>query len=306
MNAPRRPDGPPVRDGKPYSRIAHLAESVVPFVAIDEALRAQSYCAPQIHARDLDAGLLLIEHLGSDGVLDASGRPIAERYIASAQLLADMHGREWPGSIVVEAGVVHDIPDYDEQALSIETELIPDWYMPYISGQPASSEIREAFRAAWAGVFGRLARAEKSLVLRDFHSPNIIWREEKSGHDRVGIIDFQDAVMGPSAYDVASLAQDARVTISAELEARIVDAYIMAREAAGPFDRAGFEEAYALMSAQRNSKILGIFVRLDRRDGKPHYLAHLPRIRDYLDRSIGHPALASVRRVYQDAGIVPA
>ena len=111
-------------------------------------------------------------------------------------------------------------------------------------------------------------------------------------------------MIGPSAYDVASLAMDARVTVPPELERATVDAYVAARQAAGPFDRAGFDEAYAIMAAQRNTKILGIFVRLDQRDGKPAYLKHLPRIRDYLGRAFAHPALAPLRDLYMRHGFI--
>ena len=121
---------------------------------------------------------------------------------------------------------------------------------------------------------------------------------EKTGNDRLGLIDFQDALIGPSAYDVASLAMDARVTVSAgDRTARRSRPMSRARQAAGAFDREAFDEAYAVMAAQRNSKILGIFVRLDRRDGKPAYLKHLPRIRDYLRRALAHPALADAARI---------
>jgi aminoglycoside/choline kinase family phosphotransferase len=165
---------------------------------------------------------------------------------------------------------------------------------------------RERFARQWNMVFDRLERAQRSLVLRDFHSPNLIWRGDRKGHDRLGIIDFQDALIGPSAYDVASLAMDARVTVEPALEKAILDAYCSARMAAGAFgrptfDRVAFEEAYAIMAAQRNSKILGIFVRLNRRDGKPQYMKHLPRIRDYMARALRHEALAPVHEFY--AGI---
>lgn len=300
MNAPRRPDGPPIRDGKPYSRIAHLAESVVPFVAIARVLRDEGFAAPDIPAADLDRGLLLVENLGSEGVLDSEGRPILERYTAAGELLARMHGRTWPRRIEVAEGVVHDIPSYDRAALSIETELLTDWYVPHSAGRRLSPAEREAFTQAWAEAFDVLDGVEKSLVLRDFHSPNIIWRPDRTGHDRIGLIDFQDSTIGPSAYDVASLALDARVTIPAEFEAAIVEAYCVARPG---LDRAAFDAAYAIMAAQRNSKILGIFVRLDVRDGKPAYLKHLPRIRDYVARALGHPALDRLRAVYREMGV---
>jgi aminoglycoside/choline kinase family phosphotransferase len=141
-------------------------------------------------------------------------------------------------------------------------------------------------------------------MLRDFHSPNIIWRGERTGHDRLGIVDVQDALIGPSAYDLASLAMDARVTLSPEIERRTLDAYIAARHRAGAFNEDEFVETYAIMAAQRNSKILGIFVRLEKRDGKPYYLKHLPRIRDYLRRALANPGLASLRDFYTAHGLL--
>lgn len=304
MNAPKQPDGPPIRDGKPYSQIAHLAESVLPFVAIDEALRAEGFCAPEIFAADVDAGLLLIEHLGSGSYLSPDGEPVRERCEEAARLLAAMHARSWPREIRTSAGADHIVPRYDRGAMAIEVELITDWYVPFATGRPADAAMREEFLDAWNAVFDRLETAETSLVLRDYHSPNLIWREERAGLDRLGIIDFQDAMIGPAAYDVASLAMDARVTIPAELESAILEAYVEASRAAGAFDRTAFEEAYAIMAAQRNSKILGIFVRLDRRDGKPQYLKHLPRIRSYLGRALSHPALAPVARFYSRHGLL--
>lgn len=295
MNAPRRPDGPPIRDGLPYSRIAHLAESVTPFVAVSNVLRQNGFSAPDVYAADLDGGLLLIEHLGSDSFLGETGEPVPERYRAAAALLADMHGLQWPGQIEAAPGVHHVPPNFDRDAMMIEAELLLDWYLPHVSGTAPSDTTRENYRAAWEEVISRLASAETSLVLRDYHSPNLIWREDRVGKDRLGLLDFQDAVIGPAAYDVASLAMDARVMIPPDLEAATVEAYCAARNVGGGFDRTGFEAAYAIMAAQRNAKILGIFVRLNKRDGKPQYLRHLPRIRDYFARALVYPALEPVR-----------
>ncbi len=303
MNAPRQPDGPPIRDGKPYSRIAKLAESVTPFVAVGRALKGAGFTAPDIYAADLDAGLLLIEHLGTGNFLD-DGAPVAERYRAAAELLADLHAVRWDPEMPAAPGVVHRVPPYDREAMGMETELLLDWYVPRERGRPANEAERVLFRDAWGAVFDALADAETSLVLRDYHSPNLIWRPERTGRDRLGVIDFQDALIGPAAYDVASLAMDARVTIPPALEADTVAAYCAARQARGSFDPARFARDYAIMAAQRNSKILGIFVRLNDRDGKPHYLKHLQRIRDYLSRALAHPALSPVREAYRKLGIV--
>ena len=131
------------------------------------------------------------------------------------------------------------------------------------------------------------------LALRDYHSPNLIWRGERSGSDRLGLVDYQDAVMGSPAYDLASLAMDARVTIPPDLETALVERYIARRLARDPgFDADRLRGDYAIMAAQRAHKVLGVFVRLSERDGKPAYLAHLPRVRDYLARALAHPLLA--------------
>ncbi|MBZ9661852.1 tRNA (adenosine(37)-N6)-threonylcarbamoyltransferase complex ATPase subunit type 1 TsaE [Mesorhizobium sp. ESP-6-4] len=304
MNSPRLVLGPPVRDGKPYAVIAHTAQSVAAFVAIDRALLGAGVSVPAIHAQDLDQGFLLTEHLGSEGFLGRDGQPIAKRYEAAAELLAMMHGKTWPTRLEASPGVFHDVPPFDREAMLIEADLLVDWYVPWITGEPANDALRAGYHKVWNALLDRLAGSEYTLMLRDFHSPNIIWRGERAGLDRLGIVDVQDALIGPAAYDVASLAMDARVTVSPEIERRTVAAYVAARRAAGAFDEAGFAEAYAIMAAQRNSKILGIFVRLEKRDGKPYYLKHLPRIRDYLRRALAHPALSGLKDFYMAHGLL--
>lgn len=303
MNSPRLVLGPPVRDGKPYAEIAHTAQSVHAFVGVAKLLREAGISVPQVFACDLDRGFLLIEHLGSGNFLSPDGAPISQRYEAAARLLAFMHERQWPDRAEVAPGRIHRVPPFDREAMLIEVELVLDWYIPSLKGGPATAGERTAFLDAWNKVLDRLDRAETTLMLRDVQSPNFIWRPEREGLDRLGVIDFQDALIGPAAYDVASLALDPRVTIPPEIERAIVEAYVAAR-ISPDFDRAAFEEAYAIMGAQRHSKILGLFVRLDRRDGKPIYLKHLPRVRNYLRRTFAHPALREVRDVYLEAGIL--
>lgn len=304
MNSPRLVLGPPVRNGKAYAEIAHSAQSVSAFVAIDRALMDGGVSVPLIEAADLEQGFLLTEHLGSEAFLDAEGWPVAARYAAGAELLAMMHGRRWDYHMPTGEGGFHDVPPFDRDAMMIEADLLIDWYVPAITGQPATDVLRAGYAREWNALFDRLESREYTLMLRDFHSPNIIWRADRVGHDRLGIVDFQDALIGPSAYDVASLAMDARVTIPPDIEMETRDAYVAARHAAGAFDEEGFLEAYAIMAAQRNSKILGIFVRLEKRDGKPYYLKHLPRIRDYLRRALAHPALGGLRAFYVAHGLL--
>ncbi|MDZ7600776.1 MAG: tRNA (adenosine(37)-N6)-threonylcarbamoyltransferase complex ATPase subunit type 1 TsaE [Hoeflea sp.] len=303
MNAPRQPDGPPIRDGLPYSQIAHLAEDVVPFVAIATWLRAQGFAAPEILAQDLDQGFLLIENLGADGILDHEGHPEPERYGVAIDCLALLHSKHPPATLPVD-GRLHAVPAYDARAMQIEVELLTDWYLPWRRGAPVSEDQRAEYLALWRDLFARLGRAEPALVLRDYHSPNLIWRQDRSGLDRLGIIDFQDAMIGPSAYDVASLCQDARVTVTEDLAGQLVERYLSARAAQNPdFDQEKFRETYAIMAAQRAAKILGIFVRLKQRDGKPGYLRHLPRIEAYITASLAHPVLQPLRFWFAKAGI---
>jgi N-acetylmuramate 1-kinase len=299
MIAPQRPDGPPVRAGKPYSAIARLAESVHAFVAMDRGLRAIGFSAPKIHEQDLETGLLLIEDLGSGVVVGETG-PIAERYEAAALLLADMHRHHLPTILPVSEGRDHVVPDYDLDAMEIETELLLDWYAPHIGGLTLPAVARSGFRKAFRPLLEAAIAGERSWVLRDYHSPNLIWLPQREGLARVGVIDFQDAVLGPTAYDLVSLGQDARVTVSPELELHLIAAYATARrqQNAG-FDPAAFARLYAIMGAQRATKILGIFARLDKRDGKPAYLRHLPRVEDYLRRNLAHPDLAELANWYR-------
>jgi tRNA threonylcarbamoyl adenosine modification protein YjeE len=292
--SPPRADGPPVKNGKPYSAIAHLAESIRPFVAMDEALIAQGFSAPRVFAADLEGGLAVLEYLGADAVVSFEG-PVPERYAEAVNLLARLHGRALPEEISFTGGS-YRLPPYDLDAFLIEAELLVEWYAPHIAGLQLASGARAQYENAWRAILAGPLAEPKTWTLRDYHSPNLIWLARREGAQRVGLLDFQDAVLGPPAYDVVSLLQDARVTVSDDLELKLLGAYAQARlRSEDEFDMASFASAYAIMGAQRAAKILGIFARLDKRDGKPAYLAHLPRVRNYLKKNLGHPALADLR-----------
>jgi tRNA threonylcarbamoyl adenosine modification protein YjeE len=300
MNAPQRPDGPAVRDGKPYSAIAHLADNVTPFIAMTQALRARGFSAPAIFAADRSTGLVVIEDLGNELVVAGDPpAPIEERYEAAADLLAALHRQPMPDLLPVEAGVTHLLPRYDFDAFLIEAELLIDWYLPRL-GVRLSGDKRDAYVELWHEALKPALAAPPVWVLRDFHSPNLLWLPQRRDVARVGLLDFQDAVLGPAAYDLASLAQDARVDVPELLEIGLLSRYIRARLKDDPvFDAPGFAQLYATMAAQRASKILGIFARLDKRDGKPQYLRHMPRVWTYLQRALAHPALAPLASWYR-------
>jgi N-acetylmuramate 1-kinase len=299
MISPPRPDGPPIRDGKSYSIIARLAETIDAFVAIDKGLRSLQLSAPEIYAENLSAGLLLLEDLGPETCL-LDGKPIPERYELAAQLLARIHSEVLPTILPVTDGRDHVIPEYDREALVIETELLLDWYAPCRAGVTLPSIAKSQFGRCWSGLFDKVLTDQRTWVLRDYHSPNLIWLAEREGLAKVGLIDFQDAVLGHPAYDLVSLTQDARVDVEPQLELRLIAAYVKARQSRDVgFDIAAFLEAYAILGAQRSTKIAGIFARLDRRDGKPGYLKHLPRIESYLRRNLAHPSLAGLKEWYE-------
>ncbi len=300
MDSPRMPDGPPIRDGLPYSRIAHLAEDVRPFVAVGAALAGAGLSAPAILAQDLERGLLLIEDLG-DRVLGAeiaNGADQLPLWRAATDALLALRKVPAPERLAMGGGH-HHLPLYDRRAMTIETELLLDWYWPALLGTPCPAEARAAFAAGWNAVFDRLLSLPTGWVLRDYHSPNLIWLPQRPAPANVGIIDFQDAMRGHPAYDLVSLLQDARLDVPAAIEAELLDHYCNAATAAElDFSIADFRFAYAALGAQRNTKILGIFARLARRDGKPGYLAHIPRIWGYLARDLAAPDLALLRAWY--------
>ena len=301
MDAPRQPDGPPVRDGKPYSQIAHLAEDMVrAFAAIAGPLRAAGLSAPEVLAEDFENGLLLVEDLG-DRVFSAEvmrGAPQDVLWQAAVDALIEIQRSEAPQHLPLPGGS-YVLQNYDRAALQIEIELLIDWYWPALHGEPAPDAMRTEFLALWSPVLERLERQPSCWVLRDFHSPNLVWLPERGGVRRVGVLDFQDAQRGPAAYDLVSVLQDARVDVTEALEKTLLAHYCDAVRSHQPhFSEAEFRFAYNALGAQRSTKILGIFVRLAHRDGKQQYLTHLPRIWGYLQRNLGHVTLAPLAAWY--------
>ncbi len=298
MDSPARPDGAPVRDGKPYSEVVHLAEDVGPFVAVALALENAGLSVPHIHAHDLEHGFLITADLGDRVFSREQGDapPLGTLYEAAVDVLVHLKKTPPDALLAITADTAHTLPRYDQATLEFEAELLLDWFYAAVRREPATDAVRDAFLAALRPALEGLAGQEEGWVLRDFHSPNLLWLPERDGIRRVGVIDFQDALRGHAAYDLVSLLQDARRDIPAELEDRLLDHYCRARAQDGSeFDEEAFRAAYAVLGAQRNCKILGIFTRLAKRDGKHDYLAHIPRVSEYLERCLRHPATAGLR-----------
>src|SRR6202043_3488067 len=302
---PARPGAPPVRDGKPYSAIAHLAEDTIPYVALARGLRDRNLSAPEILHADPARGLIVMEDLGDVRIVDGDPpAPIEARYEAAIDALISLHRRRLPETLPIAPHFDYRLPRYDSDAFLIEAELLLDWYLPSV-GAPPTEDARDAFAALWRNALRPALEAPPTWVLRDYHSPNLLWLADREDVARIGVLDFQDAVIGPGAYDVASILQDARVDVPEALEVALLSRYVRARlKDDAKFDTAGFTQLYATLAAQRATKILGIFARLDRRDGKPQYLRHMPRIWNYLQRALAHPALGLLADWY--ATNVPA
>jgi aminoglycoside/choline kinase family phosphotransferase len=241
----------------------------------------------------------LIEDLGDERLV--AGDPPAPneaRYEAAVEVLLALHAMDLPETLPVTTERDYALPRYDLDALMIEVDLLLEWYMPH-AGATLTDATRNTFRALWREVLQPVVDAPATWVLRDYHSPNLLWLGDRFDIARVGILDFQDAQLGSPAYDLASLLQDARVDVPEALEVKLLGHYVRARhEADERFDSAQFIQQYATLAAQRATKILGIFARLDRRDGKPQYLRHIPRLWGYLNRSLAHPVLAPLNAWY--------
>jgi N-acetylmuramate 1-kinase len=261
-------------------------ENPVPFLRAAQWLDENGLRAPRIYAADEARGLVLLEDFGTARMRD---------YLD-----------EWPGDEAqIYAGAVdtlvalHRLPagpflDYTLSVYQREAKLLVDWYCPaqnlYVDG--------DGYAAAWAQVMQPvLARQRPAVaVLRDYHAENLMLLESL---DKQGLLDFQDALAGHRAYDLVSLLQDARRDVSAELEGAMFDRYVIATGV----NAEQFLADYAVLGAQRNAKIIGIFVRLAKRDDKPRYLEMIPRVWAHLERDLCHPALAPVAQWF--AGNIP-
>jgi N-acetylmuramate 1-kinase len=301
MDMPQRPDGPPVKFGKTYSAVVHLAESIHAVLAINNHLIELGYSAPQIIQADASLGLAEIEWLEGEvhGAMMARGADMREPLQAAVAVLADIAARNWPAQIAGADGQPYDIPAFDLEAQIVEIELLPLWFWPHLHGHAAKSEVRDSFEQVWRKLLLLPLAGKPVLMLRDFHSPNLIWLPQRNGLQRTGLIDTQDAVMGHPAYDLVSLLQDARVDVAIGLQNEIFAHYVALRQGQHGFDSGLFKRDYAILGAQRASRLLGTFTRLSLRDHKHHYLKHRPRVARYLAQNLQHEALQPLAQWYR-------
>jgi N-acetylmuramate 1-kinase len=262
-------------------------EDVRPFVRIGRHLLAMKLSAPEIFAVDEANGFLLLEDLGDDTfarMLDGGGDEKA-LYERATDVLAAVHAAP-------EHGLLPGLGGYTGEALIDAAMLLPDWYLPEAAGRATSGEEIENYRAAWRTALAHLPAGGETLLLRDYHKDNLLWLPQRPGVRACGLLDFQDAQRGHASYDLVSLIEDARRDVSPAVYEACLARYI----AATGLDAADFRTGMALMAAQRHARIIGLFVRLWRRDGKPDYLTHLPRVWRMFERALKHEALEPVRK----------
>lgn len=256
------------------------------FVAAAAWLRGHGLSAPEILAAEADLGLALLEDLGPDLYARlCAAEPDREvgLYAAAVDMLARLQSLPAPGS---DGGWTP--PPYGAAELAREARLVVEWYLPAATGASASADLAAEFEALSARCWEPVLAAAPVAVLRDCHAENLLWLPERRGVARVGLLDFQDMLLGHPAYDLMSLLEDARRDVPEALRAAMTARFVAASGA----DADIFVRDAHLLAAQRNLKIVGIFARLCLRDGKAGYLGHLPRVWRHLERDLAHPALA--------------
>jgi len=259
-------------------------EDVQPFVQVLNILLDHKLSAPELLGSDDVNGFLLLEDLGDDLFARICAQnPDTETmlYQAAIDVLLDLHNADIPDGIA----------PYDMATYLRETDLVTDWYLPAVTGQPSSNETVTAYRDHIHKTCDTIQNTKPVLVLRDYHAENLLWLPKRTGAQNVGLLDFQDALMGHPAYDLVSLLEDARRDTSVELQNSMKDYFI----SKSGLDVDDFNYAYAAIGAQRNLKIVGIFARLCVRDGKPHYVDMIPRVWDHLQRDLSHPGLSALK-----------
>ncbi|MBN8530787.1 MAG: phosphotransferase [Alphaproteobacteria bacterium] len=256
-------------------------EDVRPFVHIARILRGHGLLAPQILAEDAEQGLLLLEDLGDNLFARVLARDISLEqtlYEAAIDVLTALKDRPLPS----------DVPAYSDEKLLQESALFCEWCVAPALGRDAGEDARATLAECLLPLVRQSREVPEMLVLRDYHAENLIWMPD----GQVGLLDFQDAVLGPCTYDLVSLLEDARRDVPRELATRMKDRFFATLSGVA---RETFDASYAILGAQRNLKIIGIFNRLSKRDGKEHYLNLIPRVAAHLEHDLAHPALAPLK-----------
>jgi N-acetylmuramate 1-kinase len=273
-------------------------DDVRPFVHVAELLRKAGVSAPDILAADEASGLLLLEDLGDATYtrLLAQGEPEEPLYRLAGDVLIALRQRVPPADVAT-------LPRFEDADILLGVERLIDWYWPAATAAPAPAVERERYREAWLAILPLRHVLPEGMALFDYHVDNLLLLPGRAGLAACGLLDFQGAVRAPVGFDLMSLVEDARRDVPAALRTGLVERYLAAFPA---LDREAFDLAWAVMAAQRHARIIGTFARLCVRDGKPHYLEHLPRVWRLLEATLAHPRLEPLRRWFDRALPPPA
>ena len=266
-------------------------EDVDTFGRVARHLARLGLRVPQILHMDKDLGFIVLDDFGDRTFtrLIDSGCDEAALYAQAIDVLITVH--DHPDAIDI------DLPDYDRKRLIDEALLLPDWYAPLIRDRTTDADMRHSYYAVWRQILDRLPEPATSLVLRDFHVDNLMRPGSGDETSDCGLLDFQDAVIGPVAYDVVSLLEDARRDVTSGLKEQMRRRYLEARPL---LEIENFDLWYKVLGAQRHCKVAGIFLRLLLRDGKPHYLRHIPRVVALLEDGLNDPTMQPLRQWLND------
>ena len=261
---------------------SRVPDSVAPFVRIAKHLRQIGFSAPEILARDMQNGLLLLEDFGDAtfALLLEKSVEVERLYTLATDVLIELH--QHPQAVPA------NLREYHPEKMLEDIELFVQWRTPKVTALE-----REDFRAAWRAVLPLAQRVPVSLLLRDYHVANLMLLPGRKGIQQAGLLDFQDAYRGPVTYDLVSLLQDARRDVPEALQKKLLARYLAAFPT---LNRETFETSLAILAAQRHTRVLGIFERLARHEGKLDYRRlHSPRVERLLRKALKHPILADVK-----------
>lgn len=261
-------------------------EDVVPFVTLSRLLNTMGYSAPRILGEDRRDGFLLLDDFGDATYTRAlqGGADEAVLYSRATDVLVDLHERPAPDIA---------LPAYTDQRLLDEAVLFVDWYLVRYRGCRIAESARQDYLDSWRSHMPALRDSPPALVLRDYHVDNLMLLEGRTGLAACGLLDFQDAVIGPAGYDLVSLLQDSRRDIADDLVAAMLDRYFAARS--GEVDRRAFMRSYHALGIQRALKVFGIFARQSLLYGNHQYLVHLPRLEHHVRANLRQIELPAVR-----------
>jgi aminoglycoside/choline kinase family phosphotransferase len=283
-------------DGKTYILMdaPPNQEEVLPFIKIGEFLHQNNFSVPEIIKKDIKNGFLLLEDFGNNHynrVLSAKLEDVSESilYRKAVDVLVKLH----------KTDLAIDLHIYNKQKLLDEVCLLTDWYFQAFNGEELSSYLKDEYTEIWTKLLKSLHFPNDCLVLKDYHADNLMWLEGRVGHKKVGLLDFQDAIIGSVVYDMVSLLEDARRDITNGVAQEMINYYIEKTN----YNRKEFLADYIILGTQRSCKILGVFARKVLRDGDSRYLKFLPRVWSYIHHHLNNPLLLPLKNWFDKVSL---